>query len=160
VLHSLRQHWEEVDSRLLVVGSQTDSLTPGPSFAHNLGCRCPNGQCKAILAFKLQDLSIDIKNAPRQGDLTPQIIFWVFENPGGLHFPTFGSVSCILTLSPKVGLRQPCHGKPKSWIQVDYLIICWVRYMQMIDVIQKTGPHKVECLISIHFCLPTFPHWA
>jgi hypothetical protein len=39
---------EEVDSGLLVVGSQTASLTPGPSFAHNLGCRCPNGQCKAI----------------------------------------------------------------------------------------------------------------
>jgi hypothetical protein len=39
---------EKVDSRLLVVGSQTASLTPGPSFAHNLGCRCPNGQCEAI----------------------------------------------------------------------------------------------------------------
>jgi hypothetical protein len=39
---------EEVDSWLLVVGSQTASLTPGLSFAHNLGCRCPNGQCEAI----------------------------------------------------------------------------------------------------------------
>ncbi len=39
---------EEVDSRLLVVGSRTVSLTPGPSFAHNLGCRCPNDQCEAI----------------------------------------------------------------------------------------------------------------
>jgi hypothetical protein len=39
---------EHVDSRLLVVGSQTASLTPGPSFAHNLSCRCPNGQCEAI----------------------------------------------------------------------------------------------------------------
>jgi hypothetical protein len=39
---------EEVDSRLLVVGSQTASLTPGPSFAHNLGCKCPNGQYEAI----------------------------------------------------------------------------------------------------------------
>jgi hypothetical protein len=39
---------KEVDSRLLVVGSQTASLTPGPSFAHNLGCRCPNDQCEAI----------------------------------------------------------------------------------------------------------------
>jgi hypothetical protein len=38
-----------VDSRLLVVGSQTASLTPGPSFAHYLGCRCPNGSCEAIL---------------------------------------------------------------------------------------------------------------
>ena len=33
---------EQVDLRLLVVGSQTASLTPGPSFAHNLGCICPN----------------------------------------------------------------------------------------------------------------------
>jgi hypothetical protein len=39
---------EEVDSWLLVVGSQTASLTPGPSFAHNLGYRCPNGQCEVI----------------------------------------------------------------------------------------------------------------
>jgi hypothetical protein len=48
VSHSQIGCWEEVDSRLLVVGSQTVSLTPGPSFAHNLGCRCPNGQCEAI----------------------------------------------------------------------------------------------------------------
>jgi hypothetical protein len=39
---------EGIDSRLLVVGSQTASLTPGPSFAHNLGCRCPNCQCEGI----------------------------------------------------------------------------------------------------------------
>jgi len=47
--HSLRRRREEVDSRLLMVGSQIGNLTPGPSFAHNLGCKCPNGQCKAIL---------------------------------------------------------------------------------------------------------------
>jgi len=46
--HSSRRRREEVDSRLLVVRSQTASLTPGPSFAHNLGCRCPNCQCEAI----------------------------------------------------------------------------------------------------------------
>jgi len=39
---------EEVDSWLLVVRSQIASLIPGPSFAHNLGCRCPNDQCEAI----------------------------------------------------------------------------------------------------------------
>jgi hypothetical protein len=48
VSHSQFGGREEVDSRLLVVGSQTASLTPGPSFAHNLGCRCPNDQCEAI----------------------------------------------------------------------------------------------------------------
>ncbi len=40
---------KEVDSRLLVVGSQTASLTPGPSFAHNFSWRWPNGSCEAIL---------------------------------------------------------------------------------------------------------------
>jgi hypothetical protein len=39
---------EEVDSRLFVVRSQTASLTPDPSFAHNLCYRCPNDQCEAI----------------------------------------------------------------------------------------------------------------
>ncbi len=48
VSHSQIGCRKEVDSRLLVVGSQIASLTPGPSFAHNLGCRCPNGQCEAI----------------------------------------------------------------------------------------------------------------
>jgi len=49
MLHFRIGHREEVDSRLLVGGSQTGSLTPGPSFAHNLGYRCPNGSCEAIL---------------------------------------------------------------------------------------------------------------
>jgi hypothetical protein len=48
VLHFPSARWERVDSWLLVVRSQTTSLTPGPSFAHNLGCRCPNDQCEAI----------------------------------------------------------------------------------------------------------------
>jgi hypothetical protein len=47
--YSCCRRLEEVDSRLLVVGSQTASLTPGPSFAHNLSCRCPNGSCEDIL---------------------------------------------------------------------------------------------------------------
>ncbi len=48
VSHSLSARRERVNSRLLVVGSQTASLTPGLSFTHNLGCRCPNDQCEAI----------------------------------------------------------------------------------------------------------------
>jgi hypothetical protein len=48
VSHSRIGHRERVDSRLLVVGSQTVSLTPGPSFAHNLGCRCSNRECEVI----------------------------------------------------------------------------------------------------------------
>ncbi len=40
---------DDVDSQLLVVGSQIASLTPGLSFAHNVPCRCPNEQCEPIL---------------------------------------------------------------------------------------------------------------
>jgi hypothetical protein len=47
ISHSEFGRREEVDSWLLMVGSQT-ALKPGPSFAHNLGYRCPNGQCEAI----------------------------------------------------------------------------------------------------------------
>jgi hypothetical protein len=38
-----------VDSQLFLVGSQTGSLTPGPSFGHNLCFKCPNEQCEPIL---------------------------------------------------------------------------------------------------------------
>jgi hypothetical protein len=63
MLDSRSTRREQVDSRLLVVGSQTASLTPGLSFAHNLGCKCPNDQCEAIFISTFQDLSNDTKNA-------------------------------------------------------------------------------------------------
>jgi hypothetical protein len=48
VSHSTCTHRGQVDSWLLVVGSQTANLTSGPSFYHNLCCKCPNGSCEAI----------------------------------------------------------------------------------------------------------------
>jgi hypothetical protein len=73
--HIICTHENRVDSRLLVVGSQTANLTPNPSFGHNLCFRCPNGQCKPILdiyvsrAFHwykdfLKPLSFDPCNRP------------------------------------------------------------------------------------------------
>ncbi len=48
VLHSRIRHRKEVDSRLFVVGSQIGSLTPGPSFSHNLCFKCSNEPSKLI----------------------------------------------------------------------------------------------------------------
>jgi hypothetical protein len=48
VPHSTYTHPGRVDSRLLMVGSQTASLTPGLSFCHNLCCRCPNDSCEPL----------------------------------------------------------------------------------------------------------------
>jgi hypothetical protein len=48
MLHFTCTHRGRVSSRLLMVESQITSLTLGPSFVHNLCCRCPNGSCKSI----------------------------------------------------------------------------------------------------------------
>jgi len=48
VLHFICTHWGQVNSRLLVVGSQIANLTPNLSFFHNLCYICPNGSCEAI----------------------------------------------------------------------------------------------------------------
>jgi hypothetical protein len=48
VSHLIYAHRGRVDSQLLVVGSQTASLTPGPFFCHKLCCKCPNGSCETI----------------------------------------------------------------------------------------------------------------
>jgi hypothetical protein len=106
MLHFSRQRWEEVDSRLLVVGSQTASLTPGPSFAHNLGCRCSNCQCEAIFDIYV---SRPFPMTPR----TPQCeVFWALllssEHSGVLEDskpPTFPSVG----LHPHTWPKWGCH---------------------------------------------------
>ncbi len=46
--HLTCTHRGQVDSWLLVVGSQTASLTPGLSFCHNLCYKCPNGSWEPI----------------------------------------------------------------------------------------------------------------
>jgi hypothetical protein len=69
MLHSQIWCQEEVYSWLLVVGSQIANLIPDPSFAHNLGCRCPmtNASHFQYLHFKTFSMT------PR----TPQCkVFW------------------------------------------------------------------------------------
>jgi hypothetical protein len=46
--HATYTQGNMIDSRLLVVRSQTANLIPGLSFGHNLCFRCPNGSCEPI----------------------------------------------------------------------------------------------------------------
>ncbi len=100
VLHFPSAHRERVDSWLLVVGSQIASLTPDPSFAHNLGCRCPNGQCEAIFDIYA---SRPFPMTPR----TPQCeVFWALLSnskhsgvPEDSKSPTLG----VLGFTPTLG---------------------------------------------------------
>jgi hypothetical protein len=103
VSHSTCTHWDQVDSRLLVVGSQTASLTLGPSFDHNLCCRCPNGSCEAILDIYTSRPFQQYKEHFKARCLTVAIELWVFGSLGGLSSPIFGSVNGDLTLPSKWG---------------------------------------------------------
>jgi len=107
VLHSICTPRDWVDTRLFVVGSQIASLTLGPSFDHNLCCRCLNGSCKAIFdiyisrpfqrykehlkarCFDFCNWALKLQESRR----TPSSHFWECES----HPHT-----CL-----KVGLRQP-----------------------------------------------------
>ncbi len=102
--HTQIERREEVDSLLLLVGSQTASLTPGPSFAHNLGYRCPNGQCEAIF-------DIYVSKPFQWHKRTPKCeVFWALLSsskhsgvPEDSKSPTFPSVGLHPHTWPKWG---------------------------------------------------------
>jgi len=73
--HSIWTPWDRVDSRLFVVGSQIANLIPGPSFDHNLCCKCPNGSCKAIFDIYTSRPFQRYKDISRRGVLTSAIEF-------------------------------------------------------------------------------------
>jgi len=87
-----------------VVGSQIASLTPGPSFAHNLGDRCPNGQCEAIFdiyASRPFQRHQEHLNAIVLGlAVEPQ----TFGSPRGLQILTFSKCWASPPHLAKVGL--------------------------------------------------------
>ncbi len=124
---------EEVDSRLLVVGSQIGSLTPGPSFAHNLGCRCPNCQCEAIFDIYVSrpfQWHQEHPNARcfspccralniRESRKTPNL--QLFQVLG--FTPTFGQ-SGVATLGLYYMLRSSFKHSTSTYISIYNLIIC------------------------------------
>ncbi len=95
--HVICSQVNRVDSRLFLVGSQIASLTPDPSFGHNLCFRYPNEQCKPIL------------------DIYVPISFqWYKERHKPLNFdPSIRSLKfweSIGTPSPKVGVALGVWG--------------------------------------------------
>jgi len=97
-------HRDQVDSRLLVVGSQTASLTPGLSFDHNLCCSCPNGSCKAILYIYTSRTFQRYKNNVRCFDPCNRVLsFWESRKTPKSHFR---ECEWRPHTSLKVGLRR------------------------------------------------------
>jgi hypothetical protein len=90
VLHSQIGSREEVDSRLLVVGSQIANLTPGPSFAHNLCLRCPNEQCEPILDIYVSRAFQRYQERNNSLRFDPSTRTLEFRESTGTPFPKMG----------------------------------------------------------------------
>jgi hypothetical protein len=127
VSHSRSARRKQVDSRLLVVGSQTVSLTPGPSFAHNLSCRCPNDQCEAIL---------DI--------YTLRPFQWHQEHPRARCFGP-----CCRALNIRESWRTPTPDFSNCWASPPHLAKVGVRHLWS-NVLQSHDYYNLQHAIWKH----------
>jgi hypothetical protein len=110
VLHSQIGCREEVDSWLLVVGSQTASLTPDPSFAHNFPFRCPNAQCEPVLDIYVSRAFQQYKKRNKPLRFDPSTRPLNFGSPPGLPLPKWElpwECECLLPHTPSHFLRLP-----------------------------------------------------
>ncbi len=103
VSHSTCTHRDQVDSRLLMVRSQTANLIPGPSFDHNSCYKCLNGSCEAILDIYILRPFQRYKEHFNVRCLAPAIALCIFGSPRGLSSLIFESVNGDLTLPSKWG---------------------------------------------------------
>jgi hypothetical protein len=129
--HATCTQGNRINSRLLVVRSQTANLTLAPSFGHNLCFKCPNGSYKPILdiyvsiAFQwykklFEPLGFDPCNCPlniRESIKTPipkveaPLGVWGFipshfpSLPGFPFWPATLQALALIT-SPRLGLRH------------------------------------------------------
>jgi hypothetical protein len=109
MLHSRSARRERVDSWLLVVGSQTASLTPGPSFAHNLGFRCSNCQCEAIFDIYVSRPFQWHQEQSKVRCFRPCCWALNIQESRRTPIPQLFQVLGFTPHLAKVGLRQPIH---------------------------------------------------
>ncbi len=85
--HATCTEVNRVDSQLLMVESQTASLTPDLSFGHNLCFRCPNGSCEPILDIYVSIIFQWYKELFNALSFGPCDALWTFKSPMGLKLP-------------------------------------------------------------------------
>jgi hypothetical protein len=94
-----------VDSRLLVIGSQTASLTLDISFGHNLCFKCPNGLCKPII------------------DIYASIVFQWFKEL--FKAMGFDPCNCALKIWKSIWDSNSEHGSSFGSVRVHSLTLFW-----------------------------------
>jgi hypothetical protein len=149
ILQAAYMQGNQVDSWLLVVESQTVSLTPGLSFDHNLCSRCPNEWCEPSLniytsiAFQwYKKLFQPMGFGPCYCVLKIQESIWDYNSHNGSSFGrvrvhpltllallwtcdvTLGSPSWLATLQPLALVASPKLGLQHHHIVV--VIDVWI----------------------------------
>jgi len=102
--HALCSQGYQVDSRIFVVGSQTGSLIPGPSFSHNLCFRCPNEQCELILDIYVPRTFQWYKKRHKPWSFDPWNCFLKFRESTGTPFPKVEVVLGVWGFTPSYSL--------------------------------------------------------
>jgi hypothetical protein len=162
VSHSACTHQGRVDSWLLMVGSQTGSLTPSLSICHNLWCECTNDSCEPILDIYTLITFHWYKehlNARCFDPCNRILKFW--ESRWTPKSP-FRECECHPPILPKVGLRHlplwlaiKTHPKPSfiysNWMEdcnfamtwpTSYIFsrLCCLTFFYHVEVIPKPNP--------------------
>jgi hypothetical protein len=153
--HATCLQGNQVDSWLLVVGSQIANLTHGLSFGHNLCFRCLNGSCEPILDIYV---SIDFqwyKKCFNPMGFDPCKGSLKIQKSNSPSESSFGSVRALsLTLSYTLGsircasrasslshiLASPCFGcKPKVRVVIENLVWMFngLAYGQTLHILSK-----------------------
>jgi hypothetical protein len=180
--HVICMQGNQVDSRLLLVGSQTANLTHGLSFGHNLCFRCPNEQCEPILdiytsiAFQwykelLEARSFDSYNRvlkiresfrdsnSQHGNMGVHLGVWGFMPSHSLHSQEHVKCSRVFLLARN--LATPCLGhKPKARVVTIYMIQFWVtciiKWFSILMVARKPILDTCFMAIGIWVCVYFF----
>jgi len=122
MLHVVCRQINWVDSRLFLVGSQIGSLTPGPSFGHNLCFRYLNEQCEPILDIYISRAFQWYKKRHKRFSFDPSNRSLKFQESTGTPSPKVGvalgmwvfTPSHSLTLSSTPGSMW-CDSPAFSW---------------------------------------------
>jgi len=120
--HALYSQVNWVNSRLFLVGSQTDSLTPDLSFGHNLCFKCPNEQCEPILDICVPRTFQWYKKCHKPLSFDPWNRFLKFQESIGTPVPKVGVALGVWGFTPSHFLTLPyipgsmwCDFRASSW---------------------------------------------
>ncbi len=147
ISHSQFGGREEVNSWLLMVGSQIVNLTLDPSFAHNLGYRCPNGQCEAIFdiyASRPFQWHQEHLNASVFGPCCRTLNIREFRRtPSPQLWECWASPPHLA----KVGLRHKSLWDLKN--EITFITFYWFRLSESYSIIISLCRHHVSLLVNI-----------